>query len=177
MTSLQSQLVSETRTAITNYDQSAKITLLPCTSSTPGSLSQGVAQTLAFVQNNNSVIYYALGQDGKVYQLIQSNSSNGTSQYTLSNPFALPGSGTQITALAGAKNAIFALSQQVTNNTPGNFAISLLSPGSDSRLQPSHTQPIDGSLTQNGQIPGLITAWNAGGTTNVYVVLASTSNT
>jgi serine/threonine protein phosphatase PrpC len=177
MASLQNQLVGETRTAITNYDQGAKITLLPCTSSTPGSLSQGIAQTLAFVQNNNSVIYYALGQDGRVYQLIQSNSSNGTSQYTLSNPFTLPGTSTQITAITGAKNAIFALSQQVTNNTPDNFAINLLSPGSDSQLQPGHTQPIDGSLTQNGQTPSLITAWNAGGTTNVYVVLASTSNT
>jgi len=173
--SLQSQLVSETRTAITNYNQSANITLLPCTSSTPGNLNQGIAQTLAFVQNNNSVVYYALGQDGKVYQLIQSNGSNGNNQYNLSNVYALPGTNTQITAIAGAKNAIFALSQQMTNNAPGNFAINLLSPGSDSRLQATHSQSI--STTQSGQTPSLITAWNADETTNVYVVLASTSNT
>lgn len=172
---LRSQLVSEARTAITNYNQSAKITLLPCTSSVPGSLNQGIAQALAFVQNNNSVVYYALGQDGKVYQLIQSNNANGNSQYNLSNPFALANG--QITSIAGAKNAIFALSQQMTRNTPGNFAINLLSPGADAHLQSTHVQPIDGALTQNGQMPSLIAAWNAGGTTNVYVVMASTSNT
>jgi hypothetical protein len=172
---LQNQLVSETHTAIASYNQNAKITLLPCASSTPGSLNQGIAQALAFVQNNNSVVYYALGQDGKVYQLIQSNNASGKSQYNLSNPFSLDRA--QITSIAGAKNAIFALSQQTTTNAPGNFAINLLSPGVDAHLQTSHTQAIDAALTQNGQMPSLIAAWNAGTTTSVYVVLSSTSNT
>jgi serine/threonine protein phosphatase PrpC len=174
ISSLENQQVSETRTAITAYNQNAKITLLPCASSTPGRLNQSIAQALAFVQNNNSVVYYALGQDGKVYQLIQSNNSNGNSQYNLANPFSLANA--QITSIAGAKNAIFALSQQVSDNTPGNFAINLLSPGADAHLQSSHTQAIGGTLTQNGQTPGLIAAWNAEGTTSVYVVMDSTSS-
>jgi len=169
LTTLQSQLVSETKTAITNYDQGARITRLPCTSSSPSNLSPGVAQTLALLQNNNSVVYYALGQNGQVYQLIPSSSS----QYSLSsNPLSL-GNNTQITSMIGANKAIFALSQQMTNNTPGNFALNLLTPGGPQALQASHPQSIS---TQNGQVPSLITAWNAGTNTNVYVVLSSTSS-
>jgi len=170
---LQDQLVRETRSAIASYNQNSRITLLPCASSTPGSLNQSIAQTLAFVQTNNSVVYYALGQDGKIYQLIQSNNTNGRSQYNLSNPFSLDKA--HILNIAGAKNAIFALSQQT--GTPGAFAITQLTPGTDAHLQASKTQAIESPLIQSGQMPGLIAAWNAGNTTSVYVVLASTSNT
>jgi len=75
--------------------------------------------------------------------------------------------------MIGANKAIFALSQQMTNNTPGNFALNLLTPGGPQALQASHPQSIS---TQNGQVPSLITAWNAGTNTNVYVVLSSTSS-
>lgn len=173
LTSLQNQLVNETKTAITNYNQNAHITLLPCTTSTPTSLSQNIAQTLAFVQTSTSVIYYALGQDGKIYQMIQ---SNGTNQYNLSNAFSPAGANTQIAAIASAKKAIFALTQQMANNTPGNFAIDLLTPGQNAQLQSTHSQNIDSTLTKNGQAPDLIAAWDSGSNTNIYVVLASSSS-
>lgn len=177
VTSLQNQLINETKTAITSYNQSARITLLPCTTSTPSTLNPGTAQKLAFVQTNTSVISYALGQDGKIYQMIPSNGPNGAGQYSLSNAYPPAGTNAQIMALTSAKKAIFALSQQMTNNTPGNFAIDLLSPAQNSQLQSTHSQTIDGSLTKNGQTPSLITAWDSGSNTNVYVVLASSSST
>src|SRR5258708_8158101 len=52
---LQTQLVSETRTAITNYNKAANIGLLLCTTSTPNSISnENLAQTLAVIEQNNA---------------------------------------------------------------------------------------------------------------------------
>lgn len=174
LTSLQTQLVSETKNAITLYNQQAQITLLPCTNSTPGSLNEGTAGTLAVVASSGATLSYVLSQDGKIYQLVQNTSSGGNSPYTLSNPFALANNA-QITGMIGVKNQIFALSQRITNNTPGNYAITSLLPGQHG-LQSGKTQGIDAAQTQNGLTPVLMTAWNAGATTNIYVVLASTSN-
>jgi serine/threonine protein phosphatase PrpC len=168
--SLQNQLVSEAKTAITNYDQAARITLLPCTTSTPSTLNQGIAQTLALLQNSG---YYALGQNGQIYQL----NSNGSSQYSLSNPFSLSTANTKITNIVGTNTAIFALSQQTNNGTPGNYTINMLTPQPGGGLQqPTHTASIGSDLTQNGQTPGLITAWNTSTGPNIYVVLTSSSN-
>lgn len=168
LTDLQSQLVSETKTAITNYDQTALITLLPCTTSTPSTLTQGNAQTLALLQNSGG--YYALGQGGKIYQL----NSSGNSQYTLGNAFSLSNANSKITNIVGANTAIFALSQQTTNGTPGNYTINELTPGTGGALQqPTQTASIP---AKDGQTPSLITAWNNGNGVNVYVVLISSSS-
>ena len=177
LATLQNQLVNATKAAIGTYNQKANITFLPCTSLTPSSLNQGIAQTLAFVQNSNSVVYYALGQDGKIYQLIQSTGANGSSQYSLNSAFSPSKANTQITSMVSVKDTLFALSQQTTNNTPGNFAINLLTSGQHAVLQAAHTENIGATLIQNGQNPSLITAWSAGANTDVYVVLASSSNT
>ena len=170
LTNLQSQLVSETKTAITNYDQTAFITLLPCTTSTPSALTQGNAQTLALLQNSGG--YYALGQDNKIYQL----NSSGNSQYTLGNGFSLSNANSKITNIVGANTAIFALSQQTTNGTPGNYTINELTPGTGGALQqPTQTQTAS-IPAKDGQTPSLITAWNNGNGMNVYVVLISSSS-
>jgi len=170
LTNLQGQLVSETKTAITNYDQTAQITLLPCTTSTPSALTQGNAQTLALLQNSGG--YYALGQDNKIYQL----NSSGNSQYTLGNGFSLSNANSKITNIVGANTAIFALSQQTTNGTPGNYTINELTPGTGGALQqPTQTQTAS-IPAKDGQTPSLITAWNNGNGMNVYVVLISSSS-
>ncbi len=181
LVNLQNQLVSETKTAIMAYNQKANITTLPCTSTSarPDSVNTSgtLAQAVASIQSNGSTAYYALGQDGKIYQLIQSSGNNGSNPYNLNSPLALSPANTEITSMVGTQGRIFALSQQVTNNISGNYAITLLSPGTHAVLQSVHTQTIDMSATTNGQIPDLITAWNTGNNTfNVYVALQSGSS-
>ncbi len=173
LNSLQNQLVSDAKSAILQYNQKGLITLLPCTSSAPTSdLNTNTASSLAVLDPNGTP--YTL-QDGKISQLVQSTSSNNTNQYTLNNPFAPTNA--QITSMIGVKNQIFALSQQTNNGTPGNYAINLLNPGLHGGLQAGKSVTIDGAQMTNGQTPTLITAWNDGTTTVVYVVLASSSTT
>ncbi len=181
LTNLQNQLVSETKTAITTYNKQANIAALPCTSTSarPDSISgPGTqAQEVTAIQGNGSTAYYALGKDGKIYQMIQGSGTNGSNPYNLNSPLVLNPANTEVTSLVGAQSSIFALSQQVTNSIPGNYAIILLNPGSHAALQPVQTEPINLSLATNGQVPGLITAWKTGNNTfNVYVVLQSTAN-
>ncbi len=174
--SLQNQLVSATKAAIIQYNQSGLITLLPCTSSAPTiNLNTNTARSLAVLNANSSSQTYTLGQDGKIYQLVQSNSTNNANQYTLNDPFAPTNA--QVTSIAGTKNQLFALSQQSNNGTPGNFAITLLSPGQNGVLQLKKTLAIDAGQIPSGQTPALITALNSGTTTVIYVVLSSSSST
>lgn len=166
LTNLQNQLVSETKAAITNYNLVAKISSVPCSGTVPSSINSGTTGTqpqgMALIASNgNTILYYALGQDGKIYQL--ASSSN---QYSLTTPFS-PNSHTVI-SLVGANGKLFALSEQLTNNTPSGYAIDLLTSSSQGSLSVSKSQSID-SLLQNGNTPTLIAAWD----NNVYVVLAS----
>lgn len=170
LTSLQNQIVTGAKSAITLYNQQAQIALLPCPNSTPSSLSQGTVSTLALITGNSSTLYYALGQDGKIYQL-----QNNSNQYTLSGGIALPNNA-RVASMASSRNQIFALSQPGDATASGNYAINTLSSGQHG-LQPGKTQNL---AAQDGQTPYLITAWNDGSnaaTTSLYVVLASTSNT
>ena len=176
LTGLQNQLVSDTKTALLQYNQDGHITLLPCTSSTPTSLlNANTAGPLAVISGNNGSLTYTLSQNGQIYQLVQSSSSSTTNQYTLSYPFAL--ANTQITSIAGIKNQIFALSQQTNNGTPDKYAINLLNPLQHGGLQTGKTENIDLTQIKGGQTPTLLTAWNDGTNTAVYVVLASSSTT
>jgi serine/threonine protein phosphatase PrpC len=176
LANLQTQLVNETRLAINAYNQGANITVLPCTKSAPSSLSGESVGTLALIQSGKATAYYALGQDGKIYQLIQSSNGNGGNQYTLNAPFS-PNTGTQITSMVGAKEKIFALSEQMNNNTPGNYAINLLGPGQGNGLQSVRQHSIEMQMAKNGQVPGLIAAWDNGNNSfDVYVVLQSPSS-
>jgi hypothetical protein len=128
---------------------------------------------LAVITANGSPLTYTLGQDGQIYQLVQSASSSNTSQYTLTSAFAPPN--TQVTGMVGIKNQIFALSQQTTNGTAGNYAITPLTLGPHSGLQAGKSALIDAAHLPNGQTPALITAWNDGAYTTIYVVLTSLS--
>jgi serine/threonine protein phosphatase PrpC len=177
LASLQTQLVSDTKNAITNYNTAAKIVLVPCTGTTPSSVNNGTtgaqAQAVALLQDSNKVLlYYALGQDGKIYQLNPSSS-----QYSMASPFPTTGN-TQIISFVGsnvpnASGKLFALSEQSTNNTPPGYAVDLLVPGPQGMLSVAKSQNINlSSPTQNGNVPTLIAAWE----NNVYVVLSSKAN-
>ena len=174
LTSLQNQLASDTKTAIQLYNQNGLITLLPCTSASPTSnLSTNTAGSLAVINANGDPLTYTL-QNGQIFQLLQSTSSNNVNQYTLNNPFAP--ANTLITSMIGIKGQIFALSHQTTNGTPGNYAVNLLSPGQHG-LQSTKAVNITATQMPAGQTPALLTAWNDGTNTLVYVLLASSSTT
>ena len=168
LASLQTRLVTATRTAIINYNRKANIALLPCTNAAPNTLSKGAnetqAQTSAVLQTNGPDLYYTLGQDGKIYQLV---SANG-----LQSAFTLPTPNTQVTNMAGAGDKIFALSTQTDANGLASYSLNLLRPDANAMLQSAQTQPIDASLTQGGNVPSLIMAWD----NNAYVILTSRSN-
>jgi serine/threonine protein phosphatase PrpC len=169
LSTLQTQLVNETRAAITNYNQAAQIALLPCTTSTPNNLNNGAtqAQTVAIIQNaaNNTTPDYVLAKDSKIYQLTSGGSGN---QYTLSNATA-SNANLQFISMVGAGDKILALSEQVTNNTPGNYAVNVLTPGDQGILSVTQKQPI---ATSGGQAPTQITVWG----NRVFVVLSSSAN-
>ncbi len=167
LVALQSQLVSETKIAITNYNQLAKISLLPCANITPNNLNTGTTGTLiqdvTSLQNNDAVLYYALGQDGKIYDLV-STSNLGNSTTAAKNG--------QFTSIVSDGKRIFGLSQQITNGIPDNFAITLLTSGAHDTLQIATNQTIP--TTSDGKTPAFITTWPAAnGTSDVYVVLFS----
>ena len=169
LSELQTQLVSETRAAITTYNQAAQIALLPCTTSTPNNLNNGAtqAQTVAVIQNplNNTTSPYVLAKDNRIYQLTSGGSGN---QYTLSNSFPSD-TNLQFISMVGAGNKILALSEQITNSTPGNYAINVLTPGEQGTLSVAQKQSI---TTSDGQVPTQITVWG----NRVFVVLSSSAN-
>lgn len=176
ITSLQNQLINETKTAITNYNMAAKISSVPCANTTPGTVDNGTsgtaAQSIALIQgNHNTLLYYALGQDGKVYQLTSNNSQYTLTGVSLSIPntqlITLTGSNTP-----GANGKIFALGEQMTNNTVTGYTIELLTPSAQNALGATKTQTIGTTLLPTGYAPTLLAAWQ----NNVYVVLSSKAN-
>ncbi|HEY0757450.1 MAG TPA: Stp1/IreP family PP2C-type Ser/Thr phosphatase [Ktedonobacteraceae bacterium] len=170
LTNLQNQLVSATKSAIIQYNQSGLITLLPCTNSAPtNSLSASPATSLAVINANNTPLTYTLGQDGQIYQLIQSSAN----QYTLTSAFAP--ANTLILSIIGIKNQLFALSQQMTNGTVSNHTLYLLNPGPHGNLQIGKSTSFDAAHLASGQTPTLLTAWSDGTNTVLYVVITSSS--
>lgn len=170
LTSLQTQLVTETKTAITTYNQGAKIALLPCTNTTPNTLNantagaQGQTATVLQLQKDGPVLYYILGMDGNIYQLISSGN-----QFNQNNAFAPATPNTQITNMIGAGDKIFALSKQTIPNSSPSYALNLLHPDANNALQAMQTQNMSTSFVPDAQ---LLTAWD----NNAYVVLMSKSN-
>lgn len=173
LNNLQSQLVSATRSAIAQYNQSGLITLLPCTSSAPtNELNTAATSGLVVITVNGATTHYTLNTDGKVYQLVQKTSSNNANQYELSNPSAPANA--QVISIAGGKGQILALSKQ-TNNGTNSYSINLLDPGQHGALQTGKSEPIDATHLANGQTPTLISAWNESTGTVIYVALTSSS--
>ena len=166
--SLQARLVTTAKAAITTYDQVANIAQLPCTNVAPSPLTRGASgtqvQSAAVLQMNGPDLYYTLGQDGKIYERAAAN--------TLQPAFTPTTPNTQITNMAGTGGEIFALSTQTDANGLASYSLNLLRPDATTMLQPTPTQAIDAALTQGGNIPSLLTAWD----NNAYVILTSRSN-
>ena len=155
---LQGDLTTTTRTAIRTYNQHALATVLPCSSvSTATTINDGStgthAQRLATVQN----ITYALGQDGKVYQL-----KPLSAQFSLVSPLTFPAN-TQALDINGGDSELAILLKQSTTNS---YALGLLQPGQQ-QVKPAAF--VDKAMLVNGQTPTLVAARG----TDVYVVLTS----
>jgi len=155
---LQGDLTTTTRTAIHNYNQRALVAVLPCSSvSTATTINDGStgthAQRLATVQN----MTYALGQDGKLYQLKQLGG-----QTSLSSLLTFPANAQAIDINGGDAELAVLLKQSTANS----YALGLLQPGQQ-QLKP--VTPIDKALIISGQTPTLVAARG----TDVYVVLTS----
>ncbi len=155
---LQGDLTTTAKAAIHTYNQRALVTVLPCSSvSTVTTINDGStgthAQRLATAQN----ITYALGQDGKLYQLKQLGG-----QSSLVSPLTFPGNAQLIDFTSSDIELAVLLKQSTTNS----YALGLLLPG---QQQLKTVASIDKALLVNGQSPTLVAARGA----DVYVVLTS----
>ena len=155
---LRGDLTTTARAAIHTYNQQALVTVLPCSSvSTATTINDGStgthAQRLATVQN----MTYALGQDGKVYQLKQLSA-----QFSLASLPTFPGNAQAIDINGGDAELAVLLKQSTANS----YALGLLQPG---QQQLKTQASIDKTLLVNGQTPTLVAARG----TDVYVVLTS----
>src|SRR6266851_5294537 len=155
---LQGDLTTTAKAAIHIYNQRALVTALPCPSvSTATTINDGStgthAQRLATAQN----ITYALGQDGKLYQLKQLGG-----QSSLVSPLTFPGNA-QLIDFTSSDTELAVLLKQAT---PTSYALGLLLPG---QQQLKTLASIDKALLVNGQSPTLVAARGA----DVYVVLTS----
>ncbi len=155
---LQGDLTTTARAAIRTYNQHTLVTALPCPSvSTATTINDGStgthAQRLATAQN----ITYALGQDGKLYQLKQLGG-----QTSLVSPLTFPGNAQLIDFTSSDIELAVLLKQGTTNS----YALGLLLPG---QQQLKTLASIDKALLVNGQSPTLVAARGA----DVYVVLTS----
>lgn len=169
LTALQNQLVSETRTAITNYNQTAKIALLPCAGSPPTSngTPDVAALALAQIQIKEDVFTYALSQDGKIYQV--ATSSN---QFTLTNSISSPDKDTHFLSVVSTDGKLVALSGPANTTSTAAFSINLLSPGTKGTLTVVKSQGIDQTLLPEGQAPTLLTASG----NKIFVVVSAQTN-
>jgi len=164
---LQTQLVTITKNAITNYTTQSNITLLPCTgttrnntitTSTAGSTGVQVTAVAALVDAKGTALMVALGQDGHLYQI--------KSDYTLSGSLLTLG---DIQKIASDGSRLLALT--ATPATKPTYSLHLLLP-SGNTLQDTNAITIDTAVAQqDGSIPSFVTAWGP----DVYVVLTSTS--
>jgi len=155
---LQGDLTTTAKAAIHTYNQRALVTALPCPSvSTATTINDGStgthAQRLATAQN----ITYALGQDGKLYQLKQLGG-----QTSLVSPLIFPGNA-QLIDITSSDTELAVLLKQGTANS---YALGILLPG---QQQLQTVASIDKALLVNGQSPTLVAARGA----DVYVVLTS----
>ncbi len=153
-------LTATVKQAIHNYNQRAAITPL-CPANAPvATINDGStgthAQRLAVTQAaTGSALLYALGQDGKLYQLKQLNGLN-----SLANPVT---SNLKVLDIAGDDARLAVLTR---GNTTTNYFLYLVMSGRTGQPQVTDLANIS---AVNGESPTLVTAQGS----DVYVVLAS----
>ena len=169
---LQSEMVTQVKTAITSYNSGAKIAVVPC----KGTTSQAINTTSTNIQplsiapvqaSNASPVLFALGPDGGVYQVTTQNGLVSVIPKTsIESTIAITSNGTQL----------FVLAKQVQANNnglpnPNGYSVSMYPLTHAGKLGQPVTTPIDPMFTMGGYVPSFITSWQ----NNIYVVLTITN--
>ena len=166
LTQLQHDLVGHVQNAISAYNQQAKITVLPCNSTshpidnTSSHTSPGsIALADGFTSN---LFLYTLGLDNRLYQV--------NSQYGMESPLPFGKTIPQFSNLASNGSLLFLIQKQGNGNSQAAYTLSVYKPGQQGRLTvPISSAHIGANFTNNGYVPLFITAWN----NTVHVVLSS----
>ena len=166
LTQLQNELVGHVQNAISAYNQQAKITVLPCNSTshlidnTSSNTSPG---SIAFADGfTSNPFLYTLGLDNRLYQI--------NSQYGMETPVPNGKTIPQFSNIASNGSMLFLIQKQGKGNSQATYTLSAYQPGQQGTLTvPISSAPIGANFTNNGYGPLFITAWD----NTVYVVLSS----
>ncbi len=166
LASLQNSLETQVKTAIGQYNTSANIAVLPCSSTTTSQItSTGTTpQSIVSVEysNNKNTALFTLGQDGAIYGL--------SNQFSLAP--SLPRSATSsYISIASGGPQLFALAQQSKNSVPAGYMVSLYALDQSGKPGRPISASVDAAFTHGGYSPILITAWGS----SAYVVLANSN--
>jgi serine/threonine protein phosphatase PrpC len=168
---LNGPLLRTVRRAITQYNQTYKISALPCPNTRAEAINLGSTntqvQSLASITDaKGTLLSYALGADQKLYQL----SPLPNHQHSLLNQWSTSG---KVLKIAGTGSRLLALVEQpATGGSPAKYSLHVLTPMSSGILQDSSEFTLDAKGAQGSSSPVLITAWEA----DAYVLLTSASS-
>ena len=168
---LNGPLLMTVQRAITQYNQTYKITALPCTNTMAGTINLGSTNTqvdsiASIIDGKGNLLSYALGADHKLYQL----SLLPNNQHSLLNQLTVLG---MVLKIAGNGSRLLALVEQpAVGGTPAKYSLHLLTPNSTGMLQDTSEFTLDAKLAQGTSIPVLITTWEA----DAYVILSSAAS-
>jgi serine/threonine protein phosphatase PrpC len=168
LTQIQSNLVTTTKGAITQYNKKASITLLSCIN--PASHTIDNTSTHALLQSvspvvdsKGNVFWYSfgqVGQNGGVYQL--------SSQDSLVGP--LPNTN-QVLNITSNGSFLITLAARAIQNKSLSYSINVYQPDKTGKLSATGQGLISSAFTTNSLTPMYVTAWKS----NVYVILTPSS--
>jgi serine/threonine protein phosphatase PrpC len=171
LTQIQGNLVTTTKSAITQYNKKANITLLSCINPVQASpidntSTRALVQSVSPVVNSKgNVFWYAfgqVGQNGGVYQV------HVSSQDSLVGP--LPNAN-QVLNITSNGSFLITLAARALQNKSLSYLINVYQPDSTGKLSSTGQGVISSTYTTNSLTPMYITAWKS----NVYVILTPSS--
>ena len=174
LTQIQGNLVTTTKSAITQYNENAKITLLSCINPAlvphpvDNTSTHALVQSISPVVNSKGkVFWYAFGQvtqngaqNGGVYQISSQNSLVGPVSNT-----------NQVLNMTSNGSFLITLAARAIQNKSLSYSINVYQPDQTGKLSSTGQGTISSTYTTNSLTPMYITAWKS----NVYVVLTPSS--
>ncbi len=168
---LNGPLLTTVQRAITQYNQTYHISVLPCGNTLSGSINLGSTNTqvdslASIVDAKGTLLSYALGANHRLYPL----SPLANNQHSLLNEVTTPG---MVLKIAGNGSRLLALVEQpAAGDIPAKYSLHLLTPTSAGMVQDSSEFTLDAKLAQGTSVPVLITSWEA----DIYVLLTSAAS-
>ncbi|HXZ04776.1 MAG TPA: Stp1/IreP family PP2C-type Ser/Thr phosphatase [Ktedonobacteraceae bacterium] len=169
LTQLQQELVDHVQQAISAYNQAAKISVLPCNSTSyaiDNTSSNTSPESIAFADGfTRNPHLYTLGLNNLVYQV--------NSQFRMVNPLPAGKTMPQFSILASNGSFLYLMQKQGNGTTQATYTLNVYKPDQQGALStPLSSAQISAKVTSNGYAPVFITAW----TNTVHVVLSSQSD-